>query len=145
MSVVMPAMRESQRAGWHALLDVYDAHPTGWTLVGGQMVHLWCAERGVSPTRPTDDMDTVLDVRGEPGNPGVLMTFTSVLGRLGFEPTGTSPSGHQHRWVKADARSTCSFRDTWANAPRAARGHAAAPRSRRPVRSRRWTARRISR
>lgn len=104
MSVVMPAMRQSQRAGWHALFDVHDAHPTGWTLVGGQMVHLWCAEREARPTRPTDDLDAVLDVRGEPGNPGVLMTFTTVLDRLGFAPSGTSPNGHQHRWVRDGAQ-----------------------------------------
>ncbi|UJP38887.1 hypothetical protein [Cellulomonas palmilytica] len=40
MSIVMPAMRDAQTAGWHAPLDVHDAHPTGRTLVGGQMVHL---------------------------------------------------------------------------------------------------------
>lgn len=104
MTVVMPPMRDAQRAGWLALFDVHDAHPTGWTLVGGQMVHLWCAERGTSPARPTDDLDAVLDVRGEPGNPGVLMTFTSVLSRLGFAPAGTSPNGHQHRWVRDEAQ-----------------------------------------
>lgn len=104
MTVVMPAMREAQRAGWVALLDVHDVHPTGWTLVGGQMVHLWCAERGASPSRPTDDLDAVLDVRGEPGNPGVLMTFTTVLTQLGFVPSGTSPQGHQHRWVRDGAQ-----------------------------------------
>ena len=100
----MPAMRSAQQAGWRALFDVYDAHPTGWTLVGGQMVHLWCAERGASPTRPTDDLDAVLDVRGEPGDPGVLMTFTKVLDGLGFAPAGTSPNGHQHRWVRDGAQ-----------------------------------------
>jgi hypothetical protein len=42
--VVLPAMSEGQREGWHALLDLHDVMPVGWTLVGGQMVHLWCAE-----------------------------------------------------------------------------------------------------
>ncbi|MCL2466113.1 MAG: hypothetical protein FWF21_02470 [Micrococcales bacterium] len=101
---MMPPLPEPQRAGWLALFDVYHAHPTGWTLVGGQMVHLWCAERGTSPARPTDDIDTVLDVRGQPSHPGVLMTFTSVLGGLGFVPAGTSPKGHQHRWVRDGAQ-----------------------------------------
>jgi len=97
----MPVMHDAQRTGWEALFDLYDAHPTGWTLVGGQMVHLWCAERGASPARPTDDLDTVLDVRGQPG---VLMTFTTALERLGFTPAGTSPNGHQHRWVRGGAQ-----------------------------------------
>jgi len=101
MTVAMPPMGDVQRAGWLALFDVHDAHPTGWALVGGQMVHLWCAERGTSPARPTDDLDAVLDVRGQPS---VLMTFTSVLDGLGFAPAGTSPNGHQHRWVRDGAQ-----------------------------------------
>lgn len=104
MTIVMPAMSDAQRDGWTALFDVYDAHPTGWTLVGGQMVHLWCAERRASPARPTIDLDTVLDVRGQPGDPGVLMTYTTVLADLGFAPDGTSPQGHQHRWVRGGAQ-----------------------------------------
>ncbi|MCL2423928.1 MAG: hypothetical protein FWD11_08585 [Micrococcales bacterium] len=94
-------MSGALHAGWSALLDVHDAHPTRWTLVGGQMVHLWCAERGTRPTRPTDDLDTVLDVRA---SPRVLLTFTSALKELGFVPAGTSPTGHQHRWVRDGAQ-----------------------------------------
>lgn len=43
-------MLAGQTASWHALLDLYERHPEGWTLVGGQMVHLHCAERDYSPT-----------------------------------------------------------------------------------------------
>lgn len=50
--------------------------------------------------RPTDDADTVLDVRAEPG---ILRDVTSQLVSLGFEPEGTSPQGHQHRWRKGAA------------------------------------------
>lgn len=100
MSVVMPAMTDAQTVGWHALLDLYDRKPTGWTLVGGQMVHLHCAERGASPTRPTDDIDTVLDVRAEPQ---VLWNVTQTLTDLGFASAGESWQGHQQRWVCGDA------------------------------------------
>lgn len=100
MSVVLPAMTAAQTVGWHALLDLYDRKPTGWTLVGGQMVHLHCAERGASPTRPTDDIDAVLDVRAEPQ---VLWNVTQALARLGFAPAGESWQGHQHRWVCGEA------------------------------------------
>jgi hypothetical protein len=31
------------------------------------MVHLHCAEHGYDPPRPTDDVDTVIDVRADPG------------------------------------------------------------------------------
>src|SRR5690625_2167104 len=66
MNTILPAMAPAQEEGWLALLELHERKPTGWTLVGGQMVHLHCAERGTVPARPTDDADTVLDVRAEP-------------------------------------------------------------------------------
>ncbi len=100
MTVVMPPMTDAQTMGWLALLDLHDRKPTGWTLVGGQMVHLHCAERGASPTRPTDDIDAVLDVRAEPK---VLWNITRVLVDLGFAAAGESRAGHQHRWIRDGA------------------------------------------
>ena len=100
MTVMLPAMSAPQEKSWLALLDLHDTHPTGWTLVGGQMVHLHCAERGVAPRRPTDDVDTVLDVRAEPH---VLHGFTTALRDLGFRPAGVTWTGHQHRWELDDA------------------------------------------
>jgi hypothetical protein len=100
MTVVMPVMTAAQEAGWLALLDLHRRMPTGWTLVGGQMVHLHCAERGATPTRPTNDMDAVLDVRAQPQ---VLYAFTTHLAALGFEPDGESWEGHQHRWMRQNA------------------------------------------
>lgn len=100
MTTVLPAMTDAQTIGWLALLDLFDRKPTGWTLVGGQMVHLHCAERGATPTRPTDDIDAVLDVRAEPH---VLWSITRELAHLGFAADGESPAGHQHRWVRAGA------------------------------------------
>lgn len=99
--VALPAMSQGQRDGWHALLDLHDVMSTGWTLVGGQMVHLWCAERGVAPARPTDDLDAVLDVRA---NPAALMEFTTALADMGFAPDGETWNGHQHRWVRDEAQ-----------------------------------------
>jgi hypothetical protein len=61
--VSMPAMGEAQKQSWHALMDLYERVNSGWTLIGGQLVHLHCAERGASPTRPTNDIDTVVDIR----------------------------------------------------------------------------------
>ena len=97
MRVVLPPMTDAQTEGWSALIDLHTLMPTGWTLVGGQMVHLHCAERGAAPQRPTDDLDAVLDVRA---NPRVIHDFTATLTRLGFRSAGTSPAGHQHRWVR---------------------------------------------
>ncbi|WP_203668328.1 hypothetical protein [Cellulomonas pakistanensis] len=94
-------MTDAQSAGWLALLEVHERLPDHWTLVGGQMVHLHCAERGAAPQRPTDDLDAVLDVRAD-GR--ILHRFTSALVALGFTPAGTSPAGHQHRWTRGGAQ-----------------------------------------
>jgi hypothetical protein len=98
--VVMPVMSARQAASWHGLMDLHEKVPTGWTLVGGQMVHLHCAERGEHPERPTDDIDTVVDVRA---SSDMLETFTQALLDLGFEPD-TSGGGLQHRWRRDDAQ-----------------------------------------
>jgi len=99
--IVMPAMSAAQEASWNGLLDLHAAFPDGWTLVGGQMVHLHCAERDFEPRRPTPDVDTILDVVGRPT---ILMEFTTVLVKeLGFESAGVSPDDVQHRFVRGAA------------------------------------------
>src|SRR5450830_40331 len=101
MSVVLPPMSRGEAEAWSGLLDLSERHPTGWTLVGGQVVHLHCIERGVAPTRPTDDIDAVLDIRAEPD---ALRSFTTALVELGFAATGESWEGHQHRWQRGEAQ-----------------------------------------
>ncbi len=59
--ILMPSMDRAQQAAWHSLLDLYDLQSDGWTLIGGQLVHLLCAERGYSPQRPTSDADAVVN------------------------------------------------------------------------------------
>lgn len=100
MTVVLTGLTERQRQSWLSLLDVATNLPDGWCLVGGQMVHLLCQERGLSPSRPTNDGDVVLDVRTQPN---VLRDFTGALAAVGFTSAGVSPDGHQHRWVKDKA------------------------------------------
>lgn len=58
--VLMPAMDHAQLAAWHSLPDLYELQPDGWTLIGGQLVHLLCAERDYSPQRPTSDADAAM-------------------------------------------------------------------------------------
>lgn len=69
-------------------------------MIGGQLLHLHCAERGQFPVRPTNDADTVIDVRADPR---FLHTFTQVLTQLGFAPDGISAEGRQHRWRRGQA------------------------------------------
>lgn len=95
--IVLPPMPPEQTASWLGILDVYDRLSEGWTLIGGQLVHLHCAERGSFPVRATNDADTVIDVRADPS---ILLTFTTILKELGFISAGISGGGHQHRWVR---------------------------------------------
>ena len=92
MTVVLSGLTDRQQQCWLGLLDVADDFPNGWCLVGGQMVQLYCQERGFSPPRPTNDGDLVLDVRARPN---VLRDFTAALAALGFTSAGVSPEGHQ--------------------------------------------------
>jgi hypothetical protein len=101
MTVVLPAMTQAQEGAWRTLLQLFERVGSTWCLVGGQMVHLYCAERGVTPNRPTEDADTVLDVRAQPD---ILDRFTRALMDLGWSSAGESPDGHQHRWVQSDSR-----------------------------------------
>jgi hypothetical protein len=96
----LPAMDEAQKQSWHALMDLYERINSDWTLIGGQLVHLHCAERGASPTRPTNDIDTVVDLRA---SQRMLATFTGVLKDMGFTPE-TSAEGIQHRWRRDKAQ-----------------------------------------
>jgi hypothetical protein len=98
--VVLPAMNEPQKQSWHALMDLYERINSDWTLIGGQLVHLHCAERGVSPTRPTNDVDTVVNIRA---SQTMLATFTGALKDMGFVPD-TSGDGIQHRWRRDSAQ-----------------------------------------
>lgn len=97
--ISLPAMGTAQESAWLSLLDLAERHPHGWTLIGGQMVHLHCAERGYAPQRPTSDADMVVDARV----PSVLGSVTSTLVGLGFEPCTPSSDGIQHRWTRGHA------------------------------------------
>jgi len=52
------------------------------------------------PGAPTNDADTVIDVRADPE---MLHPFTRTLTDIGFESAGISVEGRQHRWVRGKA------------------------------------------
>ncbi len=49
---------------WAAVLDVADAQPNGWTLIGALMVMLHAHDHGLDAHRTTRDADALVDVRG---------------------------------------------------------------------------------
>src|SRR6187402_1159576 len=108
--IALPAMTGAKAASWHALMDLHERLPNHWTLVGGQMVHLHCAERRVSPERPTDDLDAVVDLRADPDS---LFKFTKTLmggtARCVGRPCSAPPWRRQQR---TRSRSTSPGRAT---------------------------------
>jgi hypothetical protein len=98
--VIAPPMLAAQENAWLGLLEIFARLPAGWCLVGGQLVHLHCWERGYAPNRPTNDADAALDVRARPE---ILLEFTRALTEIGFATAGPNMSGHQHRWIRGDA------------------------------------------
>ena len=48
---------------WTALLDIADAVPQDWAVIGAQMVLLHALERGAQPPRFSADVDVLVNAR----------------------------------------------------------------------------------
>lgn len=83
---------------WEALLDLSAQRPSGWTLIGAQMVSLLGYEQGRAMHRVSGDADLLLDVRVLPG---ATRDFAQFLESVGYSLEGISPEGIGHRFVKA--------------------------------------------
>lgn len=62
----LPPLAGRQQESWRAFTELAPTLGDHCLLVGGQMVFLLEAERGSLDTRPTDDVDIVIDLRVEP-------------------------------------------------------------------------------
>jgi predicted nucleotidyltransferase len=89
-----------QEATWHALLELAEARPRDWCLIGGQMVALHAYEAGREPPRLTTDGDLVIDIRAAQD---ALKSITGVLLARGFTEDGISPEEVGHRYVRGRA------------------------------------------
>ena len=99
--VELSTLGDAQLQSWHAVMDLYEVINSDWTLIGGQLVHLHCAERHAAPVRPTDGIDTVLDVRA---NPKILETFTAALIKMGSPlkpPPRKASTGGAGTWPRS--------------------------------------------
>jgi hypothetical protein len=87
-------------AGWSALLDLAQLHPTGWAIIGAQMVALHAAENGRMPPRQSLDLDILVNVR-------LLANGTERLARAlvaaGFDLEGQDAFGVGHRFRRGQA------------------------------------------
>lgn len=67
---------------WATLLDLADAQPDGWTLIGALMVMLHAHAAGIDARRTTRDVDALADVRGVAQ---ATRRLVATLERLGWE------------------------------------------------------------
>jgi len=91
----VPDLLDFDQEGWLTLLDLFDHVPRHWALVGGQMIHLHCWQRGRPAPRVTTDADLIMDIRAKRT---VLTTVTAFLQDRGFREDGRSPTNVGHRW-----------------------------------------------
>jgi hypothetical protein len=96
MPVLLLSMTPPQEEGWRVLLDLYEAFPVGWCIIGGQMVWLLAHEHGVDPIRATEDVDVAVDIRADQQ---LIMRLCSWLEDREFSLDGISADSIGHRYV----------------------------------------------
>lgn len=83
---------------WPLVFEVADATPEkSWVLVGGLMVHAHAIRAGVVPSRPTRDVDLLLDIRASR-----VGAVASPLQQIGFRPVQSASSAPLHRFTRGD-------------------------------------------
>ncbi len=97
--IVLPDLGDHTVELWPALLDIAEAVPVDWVLVGGQMVLLHALEHGVAWPRVSMDLDLLVNVRVATR----LRTFVAGIEALGFELDGMSPELVAHRYRRGRA------------------------------------------
>jgi hypothetical protein len=95
--VELPTLGSRHGELWSVLCDLGDAVNENWTIIGGQMVMLHALQAGRSPSRVSEDLDTVIDTRVRPP---ALASFLATLHDLGFKSAGVSPDDVAHRFAR---------------------------------------------
>lgn len=81
---------------WKLVFEVAAAtKPESWVLVGGLMVHVHALRAGVTPSRPTHDVDMLLDIGSTQ-----VSEIAGPLQRIGFRPVFGSI--RTHRFTRSD-------------------------------------------
>lgn len=96
----LPPLAGRQQESWRALVELAPTLGDHCLLVGGQMVFLHEVERGSLDTRPTDDVDVIIDLRVEPAG---LARVHQTLTDAGFDQAFPSTDGIAHRYTRGGA------------------------------------------
>ncbi len=99
-TVRLPPLAGRQQESWLAFIELAPALGDHCLLIDGQMVFLLEVERGSLDTRPTDDVDIVIDLRVEPG--GFARVHQTLID-TGFGQVLPSADGIAHRYTRAGA------------------------------------------
>lgn len=100
MSIQAPALPAALGEAWARIFELARRESEGWTIVGGQMVHLHAWERGYRSLRATSDIDAGLGLRARPA---LGVAATAALRDMGMHPEETSTDGPSVRWRLGDA------------------------------------------
>jgi hypothetical protein len=100
-TITLSRLTPAQEESWRVLLDLCDAMPSGWCLIGGQMTWLLALEHGVTPLRATEDVDVAADIRADQH---AITRICAWLESRGFELAGISTDGIGHRFISTTYR-----------------------------------------
>ena len=93
--IVLTPTTEEEQAGWKTIVTLSRRIPSGWTLIGAQMVALHGAEHERAMPRHSGDFDVLVDIR-------LIADGTERVARmlqeLRFSLDDPSPSGVSHRF-----------------------------------------------
>jgi len=95
--VMLPTLPGHDDALWEVLLELAELRPSGWTLVGGQMVFLHAIEQGAAVPRVSTDLDVLVNARVLAGG---VREFVAAIEDRGFGLVGASPEGLAHRYER---------------------------------------------
>ncbi len=98
--VHLPPLVGRQSESWSAYLELAPDLGEECLLVGGQMVFLHEVERGADDTRPTADVDLVVDLRVRPA---ALRHVHRVLTNADFDQLDPNADGIAHRYSRGGA------------------------------------------
>jgi len=83
---------------WPLLFEIADATREGtWVLVGGLMVHAHAIRAGVAPSRPTRDVDLLLDIGASR-----VSDVAGPLQSMGFAPLHANSATPLHRFTRGE-------------------------------------------
>ena len=97
--VQLPTLTGHDAGLWDTLIELSDARPAEWTLVGGQMVFLHGLEHGVTPPRVSTDLDILVSARVMSG---AVASFAAAVEDHGFVLDGISPDHIAHRYRRGN-------------------------------------------